>query len=173
MRLVSYSLHGFYGASGTGKTTMMNTLAKAHVNQAAKSTYDFNKPFENNGDITYDFYLAPSIKSDMTMASSLIKNRKTIFVEVNDERMSKLSTLIRCMESDVSDALRYQLSLKTATKENVTKIIDRIENVKRTYPELRLQNPDEELVKIYESVGQVYDGFSLRRQKIMIRFDDY
>ncbi|KAH0574141.1 hypothetical protein SS50377_24087 [Spironucleus salmonicida] len=177
IKLISYGFYGFWGSPGSGKSYQMNTVAQQYIDYATLTKYDLNNPQLNNEKVTHNIFISPSVQSDDTLKQT--KDKKTK-IQPDDNKLQQLFKFFQNMSDDVSKVLTKQSTLRNGQIQDQDKIIqciNQIQTVKTKYPELLFAEYDNQkhiqVSQLYKSVGQHFDGYWIRRQKIVLRFDYY
>ncbi|CAL6097191.1 Conserved_hypothetical protein [Hexamita inflata] len=193
--ICSFSLTALFGAPGVGKTFQMQKMEEAVIDHSNKSTYDLDNPFLCNGPITHHIYISPSINSDRTLK----KQKDKILIDGDEnQNIIDLCDSIKEMVNIINIVLELQIHLRNFCKESkftktdqqnnsnqkeneqifafMQTIITQIEKTKKEYPELKTKetNPQikSNISKLYQILGLSFDGYLIRRNKIIMMIDD-
>ncbi|CAL6109349.1 Conserved_hypothetical protein [Hexamita inflata] len=193
--ICSFSLTALFGCPGCGKTYQMQKMEEAVIEQSKKTTYDLDNPFLCNGPITHRIYISPSINSDRTLK----KEHDKILIDGDENKnIINLCDTIKEMVNFVNIVLELQVHLRNFCKENkftnnrteegrtrgddliifeyMHTIIKQIEKTKKDYPELKFKETNiqikNNLTKLYQILGLTFDGYLIRRNKIIMLIDD-
>ncbi|CAL6052147.1 Conserved_hypothetical protein [Hexamita inflata] len=192
--ITSFSLVGFLGAPGCGKSTNMQKLAEAVIKYSNQTTYDLDKPEINNGKITHHILISPSINTD----NSLANKDKKILIQGTDQNILNLVDSIKEMNEAFYQTLHIQKFLRTIAidiynqKYNkiqlihlqqqlkqhpqydlIIKSLEALNKFKDNYPELLFKENNQNIVQVLSDIsGGKFDGYMTRRPKIILLLDD-